>query len=115
MAKKDLFNKSERTIQTAEGDLGPKGHASFSSDLADRLLRLYPGEVIPAQAAKDAKLSDQEDESEGGDEGDEKPVEKWTKKECHDYLAANEVEFETDANVARLRELVQQHADQAAE
>jgi hypothetical protein len=66
--KVDLFNKSDRTIQTKEGNLGPKSSEFFSSGLAARLLKLYPDELEsksgPVNVEDDAVLTDDDLEKE---------------------------------------------------
>lgn len=124
MSKTTLFNKSERTFQTAEGDLLPHGQLAVSEKLSERLLKLYPDELTLADAAKAAGLTEKaaeekvEEETEDDGEGDGtdetvldlKPL---TKAQLAEYLTEHGIAFETDANKTRLLELATAHQDAA--
>lgn len=121
MSKTTLFNKSERTFQTAEGDLLPHGQLEVSEKLSERLLKLYPDELTLAAAAKAAGLTEKaavEEETEDDGEGDgtdETVVElkTLTKAQLAEYLTEHGIAFETDANKTRLLELATAHQDAA--
>lgn len=106
MSKQALFNKGDRTIQTAEGDLKPKGHGAFSEKLAARLLKLYPDEVILQSAAAGAGLTGKTGNEEGNDDTGEKSVDKLTVAELKAELDAAEEEYPADALKPALVELV---------
>lgn len=53
-----LFNKGKRTIGTSQGSFAPQGVVEFDKEEAERLLRLYQGEVVKAShaSAPDAEV-----------------------------------------------------------
>lgn len=108
MTKINLFNKGERKIITAEGDIGPKGHKTFSAELAERLLGLYPEEVVRHNDDIVEETEGHEDED-GGDGEDETPkaseLKKLKKEQLQQLLVDDGIPFETDANKDRLIEL----------
>jgi len=108
LTKINLFNKGERKIITAEGDLEPKGHKTFSAELAERLLSLYQGEVVRHNDDVVEGPEDQETED-GGDGTDETSsateLKKLKKDQLQQLLVDEGIAFETDANKDRLIEL----------
>lgn len=94
MTKQSILNKSERLFQTPEGDLSPKGQAAFSNELCERLVTLYPGELVLVGSVKDDEDTDD--------------IEKLTAAQIRKELdeADPVIDYPSNANKAALVELL---------
>lgn len=99
MANKTIFNKGRRAIVDGNVRLEPNAAVKLKEARADKLLGLFPNELIdPAKAQE--QFEDAEDASE--------ELADLTVPEIKELLEDNGVEFESNAKKAELVELASQ-------